>query len=62
VSYLGHAYKEGQQVYYRGNFGTGPLEKVTIESAEDTKNGRAVYVLSNGKWCYESAIEESNND
>lgn len=51
-----HRYNEGERVRYRGAFGSGPSETVTIESAEDEKNGRPIYALSNGHWCYEDQI------
>ena len=52
-----HKFEEGQKIWYRGSFGRGKLELVTIESAEDYKNEEPVYDLSNGHWCYEAQIE-----
>lgn len=48
-------YQEGDIVEYRGSFGRGPVEVVTILHG-DEKNGEVVYDLSNGRWCYESQI------
>lgn len=48
-------YQEGEVVRYRGSFGCGKIEVVTI-LAIDEKNGEIVYDLSNNSWCYESQI------
>lgn len=48
-------FSEGDIVEYRGSFGRGPVEVVTILHG-DEKNGEVVYDLSNGRWCYESQI------
>lgn len=48
-------YSEGDKVIYRGSFGRGSSETVTIEGV-DEKNGEVVYDLDNGHWCYESQI------
>lgn len=56
MHYIEHKYTEGQKVRYRGGFGRGPVEEVTIETAEYNKNGRPVYDLDNGHWCYEEQI------
>jgi hypothetical protein len=48
-------YKPGETVSYRGDFGAGNVEIVTIEGIGE-KNGRVVYDLSNGRWCYETQI------
>ena len=45
----------GDKIKYRGGFGDGPVEEVTIES-RGSKNGKPVYDLSNGHWCYEYQI------
>jgi len=50
-----HKYKMGDKIKYRGGFGDGPVEEVTIES-RGSKNGKPVYDLSNGHWCYEYQI------
>ena len=51
-----HEYSEGQKVKYKGSFGNGKIEIVTILSADDEKNDRPVYDLDNGHWCYEDQI------
>jgi len=48
-------YSDGDKVKYRGGFGSGPVEVVTILGI-DEKNGRVVYDLDNGHWCYEDQI------
>ncbi len=48
-------FKVGDSVNYRGGFGRGPIETVTIIGI-DEKNGKVVYDLDNGHWTYESQV------
>jgi len=48
-------YKVGDRVTYRGSFGNGLIQTVTIED-RDEKNDRPIYDLSNNHWCYEDQI------
>jgi hypothetical protein len=48
-------YKEGDKVRYRGDFGSGKVETVTILGI-DEKNEEVVYDLDNGHWCYEYQV------
>ena len=51
-----YKYEEGQVVRYRGGFGNGQIETVTIIDLGD-KNGKPVYDLDNGHWAYEYQLE-----
>ena len=49
-----HKFKEGQKVVVHQ--WDGKNVTATIESDYDEKNGRPVYDLDNGHWCYEDQI------
>jgi len=48
-------YQIGDMVQYRGNFGNGPIEQVTVIGI-GSKNDRVVYDMNNGHWAYEYQI------
>lgn len=48
-------YRVGDSIVYRPAFGTGPLTNVVITGL-GRKNGKNVYDLDNGHWCYEESI------
>ena len=46
----------GSRVSYRGGFGTDPASVATVTGTGE-KNGRVVYMLSDGHWCYGYQVE-----
>ena len=53
-------FKIGQRVMWRGSWGTDPAKPATI-TGKGTKNGRPVYDLDNGHWCYENQLETTRH-
>ena len=49
--------KIGSKVMYRGSFGMGCPEKVTIESIDWDMKNYGCFTLSNGHWCYGEQID-----
>ena len=49
--------KIGSKVIYRGLFGMGCPEKVTIESIDWDMKNYGCFTLSNGHWCYGGQID-----
>ncbi len=53
-----HKYGVNEVIVYRPDFGTGKPEVVAITGLGE-KNGKPVYGLDNGRWCYEHQIDMS---
>ena len=51
-------YRVNQVIWYKGSFGAGPETMATIKGIGE-KNGKTVYDLNDGHWCYESQIIDS---
>lgn len=49
------SYRTGQTVRYRGAWGADPITEATIVGY-GRKNGRRVYSLNDGHWCYADQI------
>jgi hypothetical protein len=50
-----YKFRKGQRVQWRGGFGRDGAKPALIAGTGE-KNGRPVYDLDNGHWCYEEQL------